>query len=896
MGDQSWIRARAIFERAIELDAGERGAFVERECGGDPAVGATVASLLASWSSGSGPLKPLEAAELGRRLIAAALPESGERIGAYRIERLLGAGGMGSVYLAEQDRPTRKVALKLMRPGLTASDGARRFEAEAGILGHLRHPAIAMIFELGQYDGPAGPTPFFAMEYVEGARDLASYCHAERLSVRARVVLLLHVCGALQHAHSKGVIHRDLKPGNVLVDEAGRVKVIDFGVARMFRTDLTTGHLSVTGAALGTVAYASPEQLRDDWRDIDVRTDVYSLGATMYEVFADRPPIAVADRPLTDVVDDICNAVPPAPSKSAPGVPRELDWIVLKCLEKDRERRYPSVDELAADLRRFLDGDPVSAGPASRVYRARKFARRHWLALSASAIVLASLSGAATVYRFSMLEAREQEALALRAREIAELDADAARKSLRRESAVVNALGSMLGSVAPEEDGRSVTLFELLERRRSNLETQFADDPELRLGMQIFLMRAYSNLGLGPQTLELGLDALATLERHPETPVASVSALQFFVARRLFEAGRIEEASALIERAAANVASGDGEMTVDGVAALRMQAMLLEKRGRRDEAFAGYEHALKVARETLGDVDMLTLTLMSDVAVERANRKLWAEAETLAREAFEGAAKTLPSEHPQLLMFRMRLGSVLAAAGKTDEALALQVELAEQTSKTFGDQHRNTVQALRELAQAYSSAGRFEDACATGERAMELVERHHRNDGELQLTVRTVLGTALRRAKRYREAAECWGVVIAIGEASGRANDPNVFNARITFAQNLCDADDAAGAEASLRVTLEGAAGVLPPAHSALGRARLILARAILLQERVEDAYAEYEAAYQMLSKFDDANSKSHARDALAALERTAAALGRDEDAARWKTLQSQVQNAAPER
>jgi WD40 repeat protein len=288
--------------------------------------------------------------------------------------RLLGEGGMGAVCEAEQDSPRRGVALKVIRPGFLAPALLQRFAKEVEILGRLHHPGIAQIYEAGvAQDGQ----PFFAMEFIRGL-PLGEYARLRSLTLRDRLELLARVCDAVQHAHDQGVIHRDLKPANILVDETGQPKVLDFGVARATDADLLTGAgLTQTGQLLGTPSYMSPEQVGADSAAIDHRADVYALGVILFELLAHRLPLQQANRPLAEAARLILEEEPPRLGSINPELRGDVETIVAKALEKDKDRRYPSAAELAADLRRALDHQPIQARPPSALYHLRKFARRH---------------------------------------------------------------------------------------------------------------------------------------------------------------------------------------------------------------------------------------------------------------------------------------------------------------------------------------------------------------------------------------------------------------------------------------------------------------------------------------------------------------------------------------
>lgn len=914
MSDEHWPRVRELFERALELEPRERAPFVEREASGVPLVAREVRRLLENWTDDSNFLAPPGETRLGQRLGVRPMDATPDtRIGPYRIERVLGSGGMGTVYLAHQERPSRQVALKLMRSLGSSPSELRRFEAEAEILGRLRHPAIATVYEFGVHGEGAQATPYFAMEYVEGGLDLVAFAARAELSARARVELVVALCDAVQHAHGKGVIHRDIKPGNVLVDERGTLKVIDFGVARIVRADLARSIGVTGGEALGTIAYASPEQLQGDWRDVDVRADVYSIGATLFELLAGRPPFVAAERALVAVLREVCESPAPAPSHFAPDAPHELDWIVLKCLEKERERRYATADELANDLRRWLAGEPVRAAPPSTLYRARKFVARNRVAVAAAGIVFASLVVALAISIRKTREADEQRLIALRASEASERDARAAREAAReadeqrqlaalaseqstkdaqaaqlesrRRQAVIDSLRSMLGAVSPEEDGRTVTLFELLERRRSNLETEFADDARLRVQLQGFLIEAYGNLGLAEHGLELAESSLATMEREGGYSPSEVTAMQFFIARRYFERGRMEEGGELVRRASELLGSGE-KLPEDGVAALQMQAMVLDKQGRVDESIAAFRKALEVARASLGDDHLMTMMLMSETALGHALKRNLDEAERLAREAHERAHRVLAPGNSMLPLFSMRLGSVLSAAGKTAESIELQREVVAQTERIFGEHHRNVAQAHRELAAVLLACRRYDEAAVCAQRALELVHTHHKNDAELETIVRGVLGGALDGLWRYEESVANWRACVELFESLGRRSDPYAMQSRVGVGGGLLYLRRFPESEASLKETLEIAADSLPPDDATVGYARLLLGQAIGQQPgRLTEGYDEVAAAYEILSKHSGAGPRKRTKEALEMLEGAAEGAGRPQDLERWRKL-----------
>ncbi len=508
------------------------------------------------------------------------LPSS---IGHYRILRLLGEGGMGAVYEAEQEHPHRVVALKVIRPGLANRGMLRRFEQESEVLGRLQHPGIAQIYEAGTEDTGLGRQPYFAMECIRG-RSLREYSDNHRLDARQQLELMVKICDAVQHAHQRGLIHRDLKPSNILVDETGQPKILDFGIARVIDSDMSTSLKTDQGQLLGTPAYMSPEQLLGDPRELDTRSDIYALGVIAYELLAGRLPDGLTGKPLEAIRFVREETLPPLSSVNR--IFRgDVETIVSKALEKDKSRRYSSAADFGADIVRCLRDEPLAARPPSVSYQLQKFARRHSaIVAGVAAVFLVLLCGiAATTWQAARATQASQADLRDRVRaEAAERAANeerdravtaernateernatiAAKRNADTAAATTKAVNDFLqddllaqaGASAQAAPGAKsdpdLKVRTALDRAASRIETKFKDQPLVEASIRQTIGVAYQDLGLYPETqvqfaraLELRRRALG--EENPDT-LFSMNRLAWLYANQ----GKYAEAEPLFTKA-----------------------------------------------------------------------------------------------------------------------------------------------------------------------------------------------------------------------------------------------------------------------------------------------------------------------------------------------------------
>ena len=779
-------RVRELFDGALEFEPHERHDYLKRASGGDTSLVFEVESLLEAlergaetWESPVGSLLSGDGPEEERL---------GQRIGPYEVTRLIGYGGMGAVYegVRADDEFNRRVAIKLLRRGLEGDLAIRRFRYERQILANLNHPNIASLLDGGV---TTGGQPYFVMEYVDG-EPITSYCARKVLDIRERVRLLLQVCAAVQHAHQNLVVHRDLKPGNILVDGDGVVKLLDFGIARLLREEEGSDQLPMTqgGARAFTPDYASPEQVRG--LPVVIASDVYSLGVLCCEVLAGHRPFEFRGRLFAEVQEVICLTPAPAPSSlvtdaDAPAfgerrasrlraqLAGDLDAIVLAALRKEPERRYGTVAELARDLQRYLDGLPVSMHRDRLGYRFGKFVRRRRVEVGAATLVLASLVSGTVI---STRQARR---------------ADIERAKTEQ---VNSFMANMLSAADPGEQGRDVTVAELLSQAAADVET--ADlDPEIEAQIRHTLGQTYYGLGLydsaavhAHRAFDLRLRVLG------EQNILTVYSLSFAAAIHE-ERGEYDEALALARRGLAmqrrmrNRNAGDEASSLDGISrilsfqgrldeSMEVQLEALEvRRGSNDPntlaglpftlnnlsvsyTYAGnFERAEELAREALaveerlhGPTTPAYGNILRHIASLLEQQERSAEADTLARRSVAVLGAALGTAHPEYLAsvgltatIRYALGDMQGAVDASREVIAAIGVSMHESASAAGS-------AWQQLGYALDSLGRHAEADTAFRTSLELRRKYLPADHWAIASSEAVLGYHLARVGRLEEA------------------------------------------------------------------------------------------------------------------------------------------------
>lgn len=835
MAQERESRIHELFAAAIDEAPGDREALLRRECGDDRELFDEVRSLLSHHEAAEGFIDtPVIEKALGEMSGAAQPPAPRidedapipERVGAYRVIRKLGEGGMGVVYLAEQQHPRRTVALKVIRAGVLSARTLRRFEHEAQILGRLQHPGIAQIFEAGTARVQGQTQPFFALEYIEGL-PLSDFVSKQRLGVRDRLALLARICDAVHHAHQKGVIHRDLKPGNILVDSAGQPKILDFGVARMTDSDINVTTMQTdVGQLVGTVPYMSPEQIAGNSDELDTRSDVYALGVICYQLLTGRLPHDLTRKVITEAARIIREDDPTPLSAINRSLRGDIETIIAKTLEKDRSRRYQSASELAADIRRFLNDEPIVARPASTFYQFRKFARRNKAVVTATIAVILALAG-------GLIYSNLQRSKAIAAGRLAREEAERAKTEARKAARTVAFLENMLAKATPvNADDRDLTVAEVMEASAKEVETELADEPIVLASVQTTIGRTLASLARYDEAEVQLTRALAAQERllgeaHPDT----ITTLQVLGTLRKLQ-GRYQEALVLLSRAVDLVERVSGDHSKQTAQVINDRGAVRLRLGQFEEAIADFRRAMDIVERVDGKDAPMFGEILGNVGYALASLRRYDEAEAALTRAMGILRKQKGRRTIATASLLNNLGHVRRRLGDVQGAIDALREAQSTDEEIYGRQHPRAIRSLSNLAVMLRSAGQVEEA---EKLYREVVDRYVEALGPEHPSVAnalTNLGFLLSITDREEEACEKLAEALRISRKTLPAGHPNIANTLTKYGDALMGLGKAAEAEPHFREArdiYEKSRGADSPSYGAacskLGRSLIALGR-----------------------------------------------------------------------
>ena len=696
----------------------------------------------------------------------------GHKIGRYKILERVGEGGCGVVYVAEQTEPVRRrVALKVIKLGMDTKQVVARFEAERQALAMMDHPNIAKVLDAGSTETGR---PYFVMELVRGIK-ITDYCDQASLPTNDRLGLFIQVCHAIQHAHQKGIIHRDIKPSNILVtlnDGVPVPKVIDFGIAKATEGRLTDATVyTQLHQFIGTPAYMSPEQAEMSSLDIDTRSDIYSLGVLLYELLAGATPFDAQElmslgieamrktireqeplRPSTRLATLRGNDLTTAAKRRAIEAPKlihllkgDLDWIVMKCLEKERARRYETANGLAADLKRHLGNEPVLARPPSAAYRFQKAVRRNKLAFAAGATIVAVLVLGIVASLSQAARAQWEARRALRA------EAEA-KERLAESQAVSRFMTNVFESPDPARNGRTITVAETLDRAATNLEHDLATQPAVRALLQETLAETYGALGLPREAIPLqekGRDYY--LKIYGLEHVATIGAMND-LGNFYFDAGRLDDALKIREEVLALARKVFGPENINNIKPIENLSRAYGDAGRTNEALKLAEEGFQLSRKMNGPESPETLTAMSLLNLAYNDNARAQDALKMSEEVRALSRKVNGPEHPSTLVAVLNLASCYDDAGRKDEALKLLEEVLPLDRKVLGPEHPNTLSAMHNLALLYYAAGRRDEAIKMQEEVLALRRKTNGPDHPDSIRAMSTLASSYADTGRGGEA------------------------------------------------------------------------------------------------------------------------------------------------
>ena len=786
MDPERWARIAQIYESVSERPLTERDRFLADICAGDEDLQREVESLLDQKVSLDGVIERVA-------MDAASVRPFPSTIGRYRVLRLIGEGGMGAVYEAEQDHPHRTVALKILKSALAAPELRRRFARETEALGRLEHPGIARIYDAGTADSSWGPHPYFAMELIRGL-SLLEYASRQQLGTTGRIELIVKICEAVEYAHQRGIIHRDLKPGNILVEESGQPKVLDFGVARIADAEANVTERTKLGDLVGTLAYMSPEQVAADPALVDARSDVYSLGAVLYEILAGRLPYNVGAR-LPDAIRAVREDEAPPLGTIDRAYRGDLEIIVAKALDKEPARRYASAGDLADDLRRYLSHQPILAVSPTAAYQARKFVRRHQtLAVAAGVVFVVLVAGIVVSAREAILARRERDR-ALRAEQSARAVNDFLQNDLLAQA------GARAQASAGIQPDPNLTVRTALDRAAARIAGRFDSQPGVEASIRRTIGTAYLDLDRMPDA-EAQLQRAADLAAralgpdHPDT----LAALDTLGVVYNYES-KYTAAKTVLSKVFEARQRTLGKEHKDTLATMSHLALAVAYEGDDARAMTLFEPLLAAQRRLYGDENPDTLDIMDNLGGTYRQLGKYAEARTLFERELEISRRVRGPEHPDTLTCMGNLAFVYRAMGEYPHAEAMNVTRLEATRRAFGDDHWETQNCRIALGVCYRAERRYGEAESILKLAVDGLNRTMPGHA-LTLQARYQLGELYRVERKFPEAESTLTAVVEARRRLLGSDNPYTAQALASVGELRLDQQKYAEAEPPLREAL----------------------------------------------------------------------------------------------
>ncbi len=825
---QRWETVKELLHQALQLEPGQRASFLDEACPSDLALRAEIESLLSADEAVRSSFLQSKTLDADRdRISVIPALEAGQVFEQrFQLIRKLGEGGMGQVWLAEQISPVRRqVALKLIKAGMYDETVMQRFQAERQSLAIMDHPAIAKVFDAG---ATQQGQPYFVMEYVPGL-PITEYCDGKKLKIVDRLELFIQACEGVQHAHQKAIIHRDLKPANILVVEVDgkpTARIIDFGLAKAITPEVEgESLLTQLGHFVGTPGFMSPEQADPSAFDIDTRTDVYSLGAVLYVLLTGTQPFDTKQwrsQPIYELLRKLREEDPPNPSTRVSSdrdtsrasaqvrgtVPNQLarllrgdlDWITMKALEKDRTRRYGAPSELAADIRRYLNHEPVVARPASVGYRLRKYSRRHRVAMGAAAGLVLLLA------TFFVLQASELRRITR--------ERDRANRERDRATRITDFMTGMFKVSDPSEArGNSVTAREILDKASKDMGTGLAKDPEVQAQMMEVMAQTYLNLGLYPRAHELAKSALdARMELHGQDDPKTLESMTQFGwilqrERHDDEAEKMERQALAVERRTLGPEDPLTLDTMDGLAAI------LEDQGHYDEEEKLEREVIEVAVRRLGPENPLTLHAMNGLGNALWREARYAEAEQQYRQSLDVERRVRGPDHPDTLRAMYNLALAIQLESRPAEAEPLFREVLASYQRVLGPEHHTTTRAMESLANILTREGHFADSEKLYREVLEIRSRTLGTNHPDTLQAKYNLAETLLREGQVDEADRLQREALAARARTGGPDDPETLVFQSLLAKILNREGDYADAEKLARQAFEVELRTMGPQH-----------------------------------------------------------------------------------